>query len=128
MKLKTNKNKNNNHKNMKSKLNNKNKNFKNGTKLRKNKTKSNLRGGFNPNPLKLLSFYFYKLISKAVLLNKGIKTQLDTLMKNIPQKLKTAWSIQEFRGMALGLNFGVSSVILLPSHHECLDILCGTVL
>ena len=82
MKLKTNKNKNNNHKNMKSKLNNKNKNFKNGTKLRKNKTKSNLRGGFNPNPLKLLSFYFYKLIIKTALLNQGIKQQLDTIINN----------------------------------------------
>lgn len=103
MKLKTNKNKNNNHKNMKSKLNNKNKNFKNGTKLRKNKTKSNLRGGFNPNPLKLLSFYFYKLISKAVLLNKDIKTQLDTLEKNIPQKLKTACAGKNIRTQIINI-------------------------
>ncbi len=29
-------------------------------------------------------------------------------------KLETAWSIQEFRGMALGLIFGVSSVIFAP--------------
>ena len=95
MKVKTNKKQNHNnnkHKNVKSKLNKINKNHKNLnnlSKLRKYKTKSFLKGG-SMNPLKIISFYFYKLISKAVLLNKEVSSQLNILLKNMPKKTKDA--------------------------------------
>ena len=72
MKAKTNKkqiHKNHKHKNNKSKLNKINKNNKNLSKLRKNKTKSILKGGeINLNPLKVISFYLYKLINKITII------------------------------------------------------------
>ena len=89
MKSKINKkNQNKNNKNVKSKFNNIKSKFNKSIKKSIKKSKKVMKGGVSMNPLKLISFYFYKLISKAVLINKFVKTQLETLIKNIPQNIQ----------------------------------------